>query len=251
METETLIETFKKIENMFIDQATGSSAEQEEYSRCRDIVLKEYYSTQDILFKNKFPSLIIEYDTVNSFWQFIKYKFAHYRERRSFIYDTFKPIRQYFESKKYTNNSKLIFPKIVISNEHIQAAIDKANQRIKDKDFDGAITTARTLVEEIQTEIYRKLKKTEPNHKGDLSKLYGMVAPLLNLSISKTLDNRLKEILSGLYSINNGIANLRNVSGDAHAKKFTTEAHHAQLAVNCAFTFSQFLCDTYLYQTQK
>jgi TctA family transporter len=67
----------------------------------------------------------------------------------------------------------------------------------------------------------------------------------LKLSISKDLDDRLKSILSGLYSINNGIANLRNISGDAHAKKFKPLSHHAQLAVNCAFTFSQFLCDTY------
>ena len=87
-----------------------------------------------------------------------------------------------------------------------------------------------------------------PDYKGDLITLYGMIKKDLNLSIDKKMDERFKLILSGLNSILNGIANLRNAMGDSHARKIMPCAHHARLAVNCAFTFSQFLCDTFEYQ---
>lgn len=250
MDYELLIQTVKAIENQLIDKATGGNPYN--YSYNRNILISEFHNSTDEKFKNNFPLIVSDYDTLNAFWGFIKYKFNSYAERKKYIYESFIPIKQYLESKIYTKTSKILVPNIVLSNQYIQDAIDKANQRIKTNDFDGAITSARTLVEEIQVEIYKKLNSgQEPNHKGDLNKLYNAIASSLKLSISKDLDERLKSILSGLYSINNGIANLRNISGDAHAKKFKPLSHHAQLAVNCAFTFSQFLCDTFLYQLIK
>jgi hypothetical protein len=242
-----LNQAVNEIESKMIDRATGGNPVN--YSCYRNILLSEFYQTSDNEFKNSFPTLVQDYSSLNAFWGFIKSEFQSYDERRKYIYEQFLPIRRYLDSRIYDKKSKLIDPEIVLSNDYIQHALDKANQRIKNHDFDGAITVARTLLEEVQSKIYQELNgDKEPNHKGNLNNLYNSITKSLSLHIDNNLDSRLKSILSGLYSINDGIANLRNAMSDAHAKKFRPLAHHARLAVNCSFTFCQFLCDTYLYQ---
>jgi hypothetical protein len=147
------------------------------------------------------------------------------------------------------NEQRTINPKLILTNDYIQQAIEKANERIKNKDYDGAITAAKTLVEEVMIEVYKtSTPSSEYKYNEDMVKLYKLVCVSLSLSSTKDMDERLRMILSGLASITNGLAALRNAAGDAHAKRYTPAPHHAQLAVNSAFTLCQFLCDTYLYQ---
>jgi hypothetical protein len=244
MDFVQIIEDVNSIKDIFICRATHKPYDSTLYNSYLEKLRSIYYNTNDEMFKNNFPTLILSYSSLDDFWQWIKREYDHYEERRSFVYEQFNPLRKYLESQKYKKPNVLIKPEITISNTHIMETVAKANQRIEYGDYDGAITTARTLLEEMESEIYRKLTNKEPEHRGDLIKLFKSVAQLLNLSIHKDLDGRLKEILSGLYKINNGISNLRNTIGDAHAKKFKPQAHHARLAVNCSFTFCQFLYDT-------
>ncbi len=53
----------------------------------------------------------------------------------------------------------------------------------------------------------------------------------------------LKEILSGLSSIVNGLAGLSNQASDRHVQKCKSLPHHAHLTVNSSFTLCQFLLD--------
>jgi HEPN domain-containing protein len=266
MEVEILIDTFRKVKVMFINypaydyngniDTVGTEDMEKDYKRYRDVLLEEYYTpTSDKQFIDNFPKLIEEYDTLQHLWYVLREN--NKNDPRACIYSDFKPIRKYLEKKRYGQNTKKIIPlERLISNENIQNTVKEARQRIDRDKFAGAITLARTLVEGILKELYRKLKFEEPPKESKLPKLYGLIAPLLNLSPAGDLDNCLKKILSGLYLVNEGIANLRNVAGDAHAQKENSKgyklmSHHTLLAVNCAFTFSQFLCDTYLYQKDK
>ena len=237
------------IENCLIDAATGRGQNEAEYKQLRDVLLRTYHSTNDGNFNKAFPDILIKYQTINSFWQFIKHELATYEERRNYIHDKFSPLKQYIESKVFSSDAKLLKTEFKLSSNYISEMIDKANGRIKNKDYDGAITAARTLVEEVESEIYRELNDGKDNEfKGNMNKLYSAIAKKLNLTTDEDIDNRLKRILSGLYSVNDGIAGLRNVASDSHAKRYSPQAHHAQLAVNSAFTLCQFLCDTYLSQ---
>ena len=51
----------------------------------------------------------------------------------------------------------------------------------------------------------------------------------------------LKQILSGLTSIVNGLANLRNEASDSHASIYKPAKRHAELAVNCSKSVSNFI----------
>ena len=117
----------------------------------------------------------------------------------------------------------------------------------RESDPDGAITMARTLLEEVcryvldaEHEVY--------DEKADLPKLYGMVAKKLKLAPSQHTEDIVKRILGGCHSIVEGLGSLRSRVGDAHAKgrRGTSAApRHAAFAVNIAGAASSFIVETY------
>jgi len=107
-----------------------------------------------------------------------------------------------------------------IENDFLTEQIKKCDDKILEGDFDGAITNARTL--------------------------------FLNLDPSNIdYSDSIKQILSGLISIINGLANMRNEMSDAHTRRYKPEKRHSKLAVNSSKTLSEFLIDTLIKQYNK
>ncbi|MBL0318466.1 MAG: abortive infection family protein [Alphaproteobacteria bacterium] len=139
-----------------------------------------------------------------------------------------------------------------IDHQFINDQIRKANEKLAKGDYDGAITNARSLVEAFQEEIIRKSCAEVPQYDGDLQKLYKATKQTLNLDPSqKDLSDTLKQILTGLNSIISGISGLSNKMADRHSRSYKPSHHHAKLAVNVAFTFCEFLLDSYEYQQNQ
>jgi len=129
-------------------------------------------------------------------------------------------------------------------NDFLSDQIKKCDDKILEGDYDGAITNARTLAETLIVDILSKYDP-ECKYKGDLISGYGRIKKLLKLDPSdKNYPDSIKQILSGLISIINGLANMRNEMSDAHARRYKPEKHHAKLAVNCSKTISEFLVET-------
>lgn len=80
-----------------------------------------------------------------------------------------------------------------------------------------------------------------PQHDGDLLILYKELRKHLNLDPNKNLDDTLKQTLSGLISIVNGIAGLSNKISDRHARQYKPLHYHGKLVVNASFTLCEFL----------
>lgn len=136
-----------------------------------------------------------------------------------------------------------------IDFDYIRDQISKSNDRINTGDFDGAITNARTLVENIC--IYLLDKSGTPyDQDGDLPKLYKRVAQLLKMDPQSHSEKFFKEILSGCFSVVNGLSNIRNELGDAHGKSATKyyrpSRRHALFAVEVAKALSEFLYSSYV-----
>lgn len=137
-----------------------------------------------------------------------------------------------------------------ISFDYIKEQISKCDNKIQEKDFEGAITNARTLVESICLFIIESTADKECSNDGNLIKLYKKVSNILNLNPNSQSDENLKQILSGLISLINGISGLRNNYSDAHGgspsqKKYKIDERHSILAVNSAKTISEYLYKTY------
>lgn len=135
------------------------------------------------------------------------------------------------------------------SHEYIQEQLDKCERKLRDDDYDGAITNARSVVESVLADVERRLDPAPPKYDGDLVKLYKRVQKLLNLEPErKDISDNLKQLLGGLASIVAGLAPLRNKMSDAHVRTYKPARHHAKLAVNAAKTLLDFVYDTFEYQ---
>lgn len=139
-----------------------------------------------------------------------------------------------------------------LSQLTIDENIRKCETKLSEGDFSGAITNARTLIEAVLIGIEKDQDANAAEYDGDLVRLYKRVQKLLNLEPDrKDISDSLRQILSGLTSIVNGLAAMRNKMSDAHAATYRPSRHHAKLAVYAATTLADFLFETKNYQQQR
>lgn len=135
---------------------------------------------------------------------------------------------------------------------HILEDLAKCDKRFDDGDYSGAITSARSLVEGVCNEIVNKITGEDLEDKLDLPALFTLVRKKLNLNTDNPkLEKPLKQVISGLTSVVNGLAEIRNENGDVHHRRYEVNKHHALVVINSAKTVITFLFNTYEYQLEK
>jgi hypothetical protein len=137
-----------------------------------------------------------------------------------------------------------------ISFEKIQEQISKCHLKIETKDYDGAVTNARTLIKDICLYILESITKQPQENDGNLINLHKKVATLLQMSPGSYDDKNIKQILSGVFSIISGVSGIRNVFSDSHGSspsksKYKIDKRHTILVVNLAKTISEYLFQSY------
>ena len=139
-----------------------------------------------------------------------------------------------------------------INNDFILEHIEKCENKIKNKDFSGAITSSRSLLESILKYLYKEIFKEEAGNKK-LPDLYSEVVKKLKIHNTSEIDDGLKKIAGGLNASVIGISEVRNRSSDSHGGinlKYKVEEHHALLVVNATKTITQFLFQSYKKQNK-
>ena len=115
---------------------------------------------------------------------------------------------------------------------------------MENNDYDSVINKSRTLIEEVLCHIIEQKGET-PNDSGNIEKLQAQCRKLLNMTNSPNLDQRIKQLLSGLTSIISAISSLRNLGSDAHgvgSRRINIGDREAILVSNAAQTY----CEYYL-----
>jgi Abortive infection C-terminus len=123
----------------------------------------------------------------------------------------------------------------------------------RDADPDGAITTARTLLETVSKRILDEAEAPY-NDTDNLPALYNKVATQLHIAPSQQAEDAFRRIFGGCASVVEGLGTLRNRIGDAHgkgSKPVRAAPRHAQLAVNLAGAMATFLVETWIAQGKK
>ena len=143
-----------------------------------------------------------------------------------------------------------------VPDELTQLTIDenirKCETKLSASDFSGAITNARSLIEAVLIGIEKDLDPGASDYDGDLVKLFKRTQKLLNLEPNrKDISDPLRQILTGLTSVVNGLSAMRNKMSDAHAATYRPSRHHAKLAVYAATTLADFLFETKNYQHRR
>lgn len=139
-----------------------------------------------------------------------------------------------------------------LTHDFIREQLAKCERKLGNGDNDGAITNARALLEAVLREIEHRISGTPSDTKGDLVKQYKGVQKLLHLQPEREdLHESLRQMLTGLVSIVNGIAAARNAMSDAHARTYKPAPHHARLVVNATNTLADFLLTSYEVQRDR
>jgi hypothetical protein len=131
-----------------------------------------------------------------------------------------------------------------IDSTYVMKQWEKLIGRLVD-DPEGAITSARTLLETVCLHILEGLGK-ETNHRGDLPALYKVTAAELQLLPRKEDEDTVRQILGSCSGLVLGIATLRNQFGDAHGRLAEgSQKRLAHLAANTAGALCIFLIESY------
>lgn len=134
---------------------------------------------------------------------------------------------------------------------HVHQRWEVAMDR-RSSDPSGAITIARTLLEDvckwILSEAAEKWEEAD-----DLPKLYRRLAKILKLAPDDHTEQVFRQILGSCQSVVESLGALRNKLSDAHSpgpKRARPLPRHAELAVNLAGAMATFLVSTWLARQQ-
>jgi hypothetical protein len=235
-----LYDKVESLKNLLISVATGGHRDNLAYSKVRKLLLGE--PTISTLL----PRFVHTCADIHQFWQYIKYEFDNYRERRDFLHSQFEKVLKYIkEGGAIPSLTGAIDTFEGIDYHHVCDAWTNAyNRRIVDPE--GAITSARSLLETVCKHILDDAGDIYEDS-WNLTKLYKKAASRLNLSPDQHNEAVFKQILSGCNTVVEGLGSLRNKFGDAHGKGsqyVKPTERHAALAVNLAGTVATFLIKT-------
>ncbi len=230
------------------DVATGTSYNDPEvvskFKESRSALIK-YFDKQELI-----PGFVRDYRDLPSYWGFIKEVSPNYEGRRKFLANEFNLLFRHCEESTLTSPINSIFSEENgFVDSYIRELWKKSIRRL-DSDPEGAITTARTLVEATCKQI---LDNYNVRYGSDvkLNQLYKDTAKVLDLAPSNTTEEPFKQLMSGLFSIVNAVSAIRNKVSDSHAienELDRPDTRHATLCVTISGAISEFLLTTFYNQ---
>lgn len=241
---DTTSERVKLLEAILIAAATGSGEPRD------DFVYRELRREfmRDATLKPLLPDFVRSCRDLGHFWPFIKEVSPQWAPRRRHIRDAMTPL---FDLVEGTNKAPIddMATDVLQSfdAEGILSVWQKALAR-RHADAEGALTTARTLLETVCKRVLDEAGETYSD-KDDLPALHRKVATLLNIAPSQHTEPIFKQILGGATAVVEGLGALRNKIGDAHGqgkKPIRPSSRHAQLAVNLSGAMATFIVETWL-----
>jgi hypothetical protein len=194
---ETLLKV-DALQNLLIARATGAEASSEEYRLLRNELVGEP------AIKSSLPGFVVACRSLEQFWFFIKAEYAHYQERREFLWSEFRPlIRRLEATTSGPADTSVLVVLERLDAVHVHEAWERALAR-RAEDPEGAITVAKTLLESVSKSILDDLGVAYEDD-ADLPKLYRLVSEQLNLAPSQHTEQVFKQILGGCKSVVEGL----------------------------------------------
>jgi hypothetical protein len=242
MKTSTrLAEKLETFLNLLISYGTGGRVDDDDFKRLRTELVN------DPALNDRLPRFVRTCRDLKQYWAFIKRQSATYQGRREYLWSEFNPLIDELDETRGSPSDKGVEDAVAAfgSDAVHEAWRDALHRRIDDPD--GAITSARTLLESVCKHILDA--RREPYKDGfDLPRLYQLTAKSLSLAPSQQTEGILRQIAGSCSTVVEGIGALRNALGDAHGKgqgAVRAEQRHAELAVNLAGALAIFLVETW------
>lgn len=242
MTPRDLILKVEALQNALVAHATDGAADNEEYRELREQLVAEPTASRLL------PRFVITCRNLSQFWGFIKPRFAHYQERREYLWAEFRPLLEYLESQvRQPGLDDVSTTLSAFDAESVHSVWARALER-RVTDPEGAITLARTLLETVCKHILDEAAVVYASD-ADLPKLYKLTATHLNLAPDQHTEQVFKQILGGCSAVVEGLGAVRNKLSDSHGKgkkAAKPSPRHAHLAVNLAGAMATFLVESSL-----
>ena len=238
----SIAERVESMQHMLVARSRGIMQPELPYQQIR----RELMENSDV--RERLPSFVRTCGSLAQFWPFIQKKFSTYADRQEFIWQAFRPLLDYLEGIGTAPVDDLASETLAsFDEEGVHLVWQKALER-RQSDPDGAITTARTLLETVCKRVLDEAGEAYKDE-DELPRLYATVAERLSLAPSQHSEKVFKAILGNCQSVVNHLGGLRNKIGDAHGKggkPVKPTSRHAALAVNLAGAMATFLVETWL-----
>lgn len=188
---DELLEKVETFQNLLISYATGGQVTDNEFKLLRSELL------DDLTLKDRLPRFVRTCRDLKQFWGFIKQTSPGYQGRRKYLWDEFRPLLEELEVKTGSPADKRVGQAIQEFNSDAvhESWRDALVRRIDDPD--GAITSARTLLESVCKHILDKAEVSYED-KFDLPKLYKLTAEALSLAPSQQTEAVLRQVTGRL-----------------------------------------------------
>jgi hypothetical protein len=240
-------EQAKMLENVLVAACEGNTGDTYEYEEIRRLFMK------DAAIKPLLPEFVRTCRDLGHFWGYIKQQSPKWAPRRHHVREAFTPLFDYLEGANRAPVDAVVSDTLLkFDTEGVHAVWQKALER-RHADPDGAITSARTLLETVCKRVLDETG-TAYSDRDDLPALYRAVSMQLQIAPSQHTQDTFKRILGGATSVVEGLGSLRNKIGDAHGqgkRPIRPTARHAQLAVNLAGAMATFIVETWAARTAK
>ena len=187
-ELRTDLERTQYLQNLLIAHATGSRVDDGEYQTVRRELLANR-ETAALL-----PGFVRTCRDIAQFWGFIKYEKGSYAERRALIWSSFAPLLAHLEGRASRPSDAPISEGLKsFDADGVHAVWAKALER-RESDPEGAITSARTLLETVCKHVLDEANVMYEKGRTDLPDLYKLVAKELNLAPDQHTQDVFKQI---------------------------------------------------------
>lgn len=237
------------LKNILTSLATGGVMDDATYQKLRS----EFLSDTET--KKLLPQFIRTNLDSEGLWSYFKDYHAGsgaYAARRKHLNEIFLPLLNHLINSGSPADSSVSDTISGYDGQGVEEAWQKALSR-RDSDPEGAITAARTLLEEVCKHILDDARISYED-RWDLPKLYSKIAEQMNLAPSKHTEPVFKSILGGCITIVENLGGLRNKMSDAHGggrQKVRASKRHASLAVNLAGSMTMYLIETWQIMQQE
>jgi len=229
------------LQNLLISRATGGVANSTIYSLLR----REFMADSDAA--RLLPRFVRTCRDLNAFWSEAKAMSDTYEGRRVQIRSDFQPLLDRLEGRSQAPLDAGTTEALTAFNAEGVANVWRKALDRRQKDPEGAITAARTLLETVCKHILHEAGETWAEA-DDLPILYRKLAKVLRLAPDDHTEQVFKQILGSCQSVVESLGALRNKLSDAHSpgpKRARPLPRHAELAVNLSGTMATFLVATW------
>lgn len=229
--------------------ATGGLMDEDEYCVLRSVFINDPISKR---YLPRFVRENINGEDLRSYLKSYHSGSGAYAARRQHISSEFRPLLDFLSDFDSLIDLEITERLRSYDADGVLSAWQKALLRRK-SDPEGAITAARTLLEEVCKHILEDAN-VDYSEKWDLPKIYNKISIELNIAPSNHSEEVFKRILGGCQTVVENLGALRNKTGDAHGlgrKKVKPSERHAALAVNLAGSMAMFLVETWVVQQKK